>query len=329
MAFLYFAIILLLALVFGYLNSLNGAASIVATLVSSRALAPRQALLLATICMCLGPFALGIAVASTIAADIIAIRAQTSTVLVAALLGAILWVSIALWLKIPSSTTQAFVGSLIGAVWIGFGEQAVLMPGLVKTLMAIFLSPILGIVAGFWLVKVCYRLSANASPRVNIWFKRGQIVVCAFMALAYGANDGQKIMGIVALGLVTTNLIPNFAIPLWVVVFSAMTMGLGALIGSWGLIQTVGGKFYQVRPVHGFGAQVASGTILLSASLLGGPVSTSQVITSAIVGAGSAQRIQQVRWQLVQRILVAWLLTLPVAALAGAAIYVVLVRLVG
>ena len=327
MTVVYFIPILLLTLVFGYMNSVNGAATIVATLISSRALSPRRSLILATIGICAGPFLLGVAVAGTIGTDIVAAEAQTSNVLIAALLGAIVWVGLALWLKIPSSTTQAFVGSLIGVVLIGYGQDAVLMPGLTKTLVAIFLSPVLGIVVGFWLVKLCYRLSSSASPRINVWFKRGQVLMCAMMAVAYGANDGQKIMGILAFGLVASGLLTQFAIPTWVVIFSAATMGLGAFLGSWRLIHTIGGGFYRVRPVHGFGAQIASGTILLSASILGGPVSSSQVITSAVVGAGTAERIQQVRWRVVQNVIFAWLLTLPLSALAGAGIYTLLERL--
>lgn len=327
MTVLYFIPILLLTLVFGYMNSVNAAGTIVATLISSRALSPRRSLVLATIAMCAGPFILGFAVAGTIGSDIVASQAQTASVLIAALLGAIAWIGLALWLKIPSSTTQAFVGSLIGVVLIGYGRNAVLMPGLTKTLLATFLSPVLGIIVGFWLVKLCYRLSAGASPHVNVWFKRGQVLMCAVMALAYGANDSQKIMGILAFGLVATGLITQFAIPPWVVVFSAATMGLGAFLGSWRLIHTIGGRFYRIRPVHGFGAQMASGTILLTASVLGGPVSTSQVLTSAVIGAGSAERIQQVRWSAVQQVLLAWLLTLPLSALTGAGIYALIERL--
>jgi len=317
----YFLPILGLTLIFGYLNSLNGAASIVATLVSSRAMSPRRAILLAALCMSAGPFLMGAAVAGTVGADMVAAQAQTSTVLAAALVGAIAWVLLTVRLKIPSSTTQAFVGSLIGAVLIGFGEDAVLLPGVIKTLAALFLSPILGIIGGYWLVKVCYRLSSHAGPRVNVWFKRGQVGMTAMLALAYGANDGQKIMGILVFGLVATKLVQGFQIPAWVVAFSAGTMMLGTILGSWSLIHTLGDKFYRVRPVHGFGAQVASGTILLSASILGGPVSSSQVIASAIVGAGSAERVQQVRWHTVTRILSGWLLTLPISALAGAGVY--------
>jgi PiT family inorganic phosphate transporter len=324
---LYFIPILLLTLVFGYLNSLNGAASIVATLISSRALSPRKALILAALCMCAGPFVLGAAVAGTVGADMVAPEARTADILIAALVGAIFWVLVAVWMKIPSSTTHAFVGSLVGAVVIGFGHDAVLLPGLTKTLVALMLSPVLGIVGGYWLVKLCYSLSADASPQINHTFKRGQVVVCALMAVAYGANDGQKIMGILAFGLVATKLIHNFDVPAWVVVFSALTLGLGAMLGSWRLINVLGNNLYRIRPVHGFGAQVASGTILLSASLLGGPVSTSQVITSAIVGAGSAQRIQQVRWQMVGRVFSAWMFTLPLSALAGGLTYWLLIRL--
>jgi PiT family inorganic phosphate transporter len=319
------AIILALALVYGYLNGLHGSASIVSTMISSRALGPRQALLLAAVGISAGPFLLGVAVASTIGAELIAVDDSTAAVVAAGLMGAILWSAATFWLKIPSSISQALIGGLFGAVWVS--SQNLMVSGLQKTLVGLFLSPILGILFGFILVRFSYSLSASATPHINLWFKRGQILVSLLMAIAFGANDGQKIMGVVTLGLVATGFLSTFDVPLWVVGFAATAIGAGTLIGGWRLIHTLGGKFYKIRPIHGFGAQLASGMVLLSAAALGGPVSGSQVVASAIVGAGSADRIQKVRWSVVRSILTGWLLTLPVSALAGALVYLAIEKI--
>jgi len=321
MEFAVFLPILVLTVIFGYLNSLNGSASIVATLISSRALSPWLAVGLTAASMFLGTFVLGVAVATTMGVDLVTAEAQTVDVLLATLIAAIIWVTFAVWLRIPSSATQAFVGSLAGVVWIGYSLDAMSMSGFGRVLLALFLSPVLGIVGGYWLVKLFFRLGESATPGINKYFKRGQILMCIFLAVSYGANDGQKIMGILAFGLIATKIIHTFAVPEWVIMLSATTMVFGTLIGSWRLIRTLGDKFYRVQPVHGFGAQMASGVVLLSASLLGGPVSSSQVIASAIVGAGSAQRVHLVRWAVVRRILTGWVFTLPISATLGALVY--------
>ncbi len=321
------AVILGLALVYGYLNGVHGSASVVAAMISSRAVGPRQALLLAAAGFILGPFVLGVAIASTVGRELVSAAATTDVVVIAALLGAIFWCVTAWWLKVPSSISQAMIGGLIGAVWAGYGQQAIRMPGLYKTLLSLFLSPVLGLIIGYVLVRLAYLLSASATPHINQWFKRGQVLVSMLMAVAFGANNGQIIMGIVTFGLVATGFTRTFSVPAWVVVFTALTGGLGTVMGGWRLIHTLGGKFYKIRPIHGFGAELASGLVILSAAILGGPVSGSQVVTSAIVGAGSADRIQKVRWGVVQQIIAGWLLTLPFSALVGALVYIALGRI--
>jgi PiT family inorganic phosphate transporter len=220
MELLFFIPILILTLVFGYLNSLNGAATIVATLIASRALRPWQAVGLTAAGMAVGTYLLGVAVATTIGVDLVVTEAQTATVLLATLTACITWVSFAVWLRIPSSATQAFIGSLAGVVWIGYGLDAVSLDGFSRVLLALFLSPVLGVIGGYWLVKLCYRLSQRASPRINNWFKGGQVLMCGLLAVAYGANDGQKIMGILVFGLIATRLIHSFAVPPWAVALS-------------------------------------------------------------------------------------------------------------
>jgi inorganic phosphate transporter, PiT family len=327
MSSLSLAIILVLAALYGYLNGQHGSASIVATMISSRAIGPRSALLLAALGITIGPFLLGVAVANTIGIELISPEARTVPVVVAALVGAIVWSSVTLWLNIPSSISQALIGGLIGAALAGFGGDSVMASGLLKALAGLFFSPVLGLFVGFWLVKITYWLAASATPHINIWFKRGQILMSLLMAIAFGANDGQKIMGVVVLGLVAVGFTNSFQVPLWVTALSAATIGIGTLAGGWSLIHKLGGKFYKIRPIHGFSAQLASGLVIFAAAELGGPVSGSQVVISAIVGAGSADRIQQVRWGVARQILVGWMLTLPLSALIAALVYFVTEKL--
>ncbi len=316
--------ILALALLYGYLNGLHGSASIVATVVSSRALEPRAALMLAAVGIGLGPLLLGVAVANTIGAELISPQATTVPVLVAALVGAIAWSSLTLRLNIPSSLSHALIGGIIGAGLAGFGLNGMQVAGLNKVLLALFLSPLLGLGSAFLLTRLTYRLTIRATPGMNRWLRRWQVIFSMLLAVAFGANDGQKIVAVMTLGLVATGLLDSFSIPLWVVCLSATTIAVGTLVGGYGVMRTLGSKFYKIRPVHGFSSQVASGLIILGAGLAGGPVSGSQVVTSAILGSGSADRLHKVRWHVAQQILVGWLLTIPLSAVASWIVYVVI-----
>lgn len=293
-------------------------------MISSRALHPRLALVLAAASISLGPFVLGTAVAHTVAVEFVRPEAATVRVVVAALLGAIIWATLTLWLKIPSSISQALFGGLIGGSWAGFGLTSIQTAGLVKVLIALFVSPILGLIVALLLVRLIYFVGQWADPHINRWFNRGQVIAAVLMAVSFGANDGQKLIAVIALGLTASGITHTFTIPEWVIVLSAATIALGTLTGGMRLIKTLGVKFYKIRPVHGFGAQVASAGIILGAGLLGGPVSGSQVVTSSILGAGSADRIQKVRWSVAQQILIGWVLTLPFSILFAMIAYRVL-----
>lgn len=314
------SIIVIFVLIFGYgyLDGVLSSASIVAAAISSRALSARSAFWLAAISMSLGPFLLGTAVASTIGSQLIAPQAATLPVISAGLIGAMAWSSFALWLRVPVSISQALIGGLMGAAWVGFGREAIMATGLTKTLLGLFLSPPLGLLVGYLVVKLTYRLCLNATPHINRRFQQAQILLSVLMAIAFSANDSQKIMGVMVLALIASGWLQHFTVPLWVVAFSAAAIGVGALVGSWRLIHTMGGKFYKIRPVHGFGAQFASDLVLVGAAALGGPVSGSQIVTSAIVGAGSADRLQKVRWGVLGNILVGWVLTIPFSAVVSA-----------
>ncbi|MBZ0307725.1 MAG: inorganic phosphate transporter, partial [Anaerolineae bacterium] len=204
MHFSMMAAIIVLAIGYGYLNGLHGSASIVATLISSRSLNPRGALMLAALGVTIGPFLFGVAVANTIGAKLISGEASTAAVVVAALISTLAWSSLTFRLSIPSSISQTLVGSLIGAAWAGYGHQAILAGGLKTTLAGLFLSPVLGLIVGFLLIRLILRLSASATPHINRWFRRGQVIISFFMAMSFGANDSQKMMGVITLGLVAT-----------------------------------------------------------------------------------------------------------------------------
>jgi len=317
-------VLIFIALVFGFYNGLHDSSNVVATVISTRAMRPRLALWMAAIANAVGPLIFGVAVAKTIGHEVVADRAVTLPVVYAALLAAISWNVITLKLGIPSSTSHALIGGMVGPVLAGYGTGAILLPGLLKVLSALFLSPILGMLAGYWIIKICLFLARGATPRINIWFQRGQILTAVTLALSHGTNDAQKTMGVITLGLVATGSLSHFYIPTWVILVSAAAIGAGTLLGGWSLIRTLGRGFYRVRPIHGFSAQTASSIVILGAALLGGPVSTTHVVSSAIVGAGSAERVQKVRWGVVNNIVVSWFLTIPAAAALGALLFVII-----
>jgi PiT family inorganic phosphate transporter len=320
-------LLIVIALVFGFYNGLHDSSNVVATVISTRALSPRRALWMAAIAEGTGPLIFGVAVATTIGDEVVAREAVTLPVVYAALLAAIGWNVVTLLLGIPSSTSHALVGGIVGAVWAGYGLDSIQTAGLTKVLTALFLSPILGGLAGYWFVKFLFFLARGATPRINAWFKRGQLITAVTLAVSHGSNDAQKTMGVIALGLVATGHLHTFHVPLWVILTSAGAIGVGTLFGGWSLIRTLGRGFYHVRPIHGFSAQGASSIVILGAALLGGPVSTTHVVSSAIVGAGSAERVQKVRWGVVQNIVMSWFLTIPAVSVASALIYMLIHRM--
>jgi PiT family inorganic phosphate transporter len=317
-------VIIAIALIFDFLNGFHDAANIVATMIASRAMSPRSALLIGAVAVFAGPFLFGVAVATTIGSEVVDPEAITSLVIIAALTSAILWNLFTWYFGWPSSTSHALIGGLVGAVVVAVGVSAIYLDGLVKVLLALFLSPILGLVLGYLMLKLIYFLSRGASPRINSFFKRSQLGTSLALGLSHGTNDAQKTMGIIAMAMVTTGYVAEFHVPWWVVALSASAIAVGTALGGWRLIETLGGKFYKIRPVHAFSSQLTSSGIILGAALLGGPVSTTQVVSSAIMGTGSADRLSKVRWTVGRDIAVAWLLTIPVAALLAAGLYLAL-----
>jgi PiT family inorganic phosphate transporter len=315
-----------LSLLFDFLNGIHDSSNVVATMLSSRALSPRFALGMTALANFLGPFVFGVAVATTIGHEIVAAEVINEKVLLAALVSAIGWNLLTWYLGFPSSSSHALIGGFIGAVVMGAGWQAIQLAGLEKILIALFTSPIIGFLVGYLILRVTLILSWNASPRINHFFRRSQVFTALALALSHGTNDAQKTMGIIALALVISGSQSVFHVPLWVVFACALMIGLGTALGGWRLIRTLGGKFYRIRPVDGFASQFASAAVILAASLFGGPVSTTQVVSSAIMGVGAAERPNKVRWGVAQEIVTAWVMTIPATALVAAGVYALLLR---
>jgi PiT family inorganic phosphate transporter len=210
---------------------------------------------------------------------------------------------------------------MLGAIIISSGATAVNLNGLTKIALGLLISPVLGLATGFLLMRFTLFLARGSSPRINVLFKKGQIFSSFGLALSHGTNEAQKTMGILTLGLVTAGIIPSFEVPRWVIFVSAGTTAVGTGLGGWRLIRTLGYRIYKLRPIHGFVSQFAGAGVILGAALTGSPVSTTQVMSSAIMGTGSAERISKVRWRVGYELLVAWLITIPVCALLASVFY--------
>ena len=314
-------VMIALSIVFDFLNGIHDSSNIVATMIASRAFSPRVALGITAVAHFVAPFIFGVAVATTIGHEVVAAEAITINVLIAALASAIIWNLLTWFLGIPSSSSHALIGGMIGAVGIGAGLNAIELQGLEKILIALFISPIIGLILGYFFTRVVFFLARDATPKINIFFKRSQIVSAIALSLSHGTNDAQKTMGIITLGLVVAGVIPEFKVPLWVITISAAAIALGTAMGGWKLIKTLGSKFYKIRPVHGFSSQLTSAFVILGASIVGGPVSTTQVVSSSIMGVGSADRVKMVRWGVAKEIMVAWLITIPATAAVAAGVY--------
>jgi len=314
-------IVIGLALLFDFLNGVHDSSNIVATMISSRAFRPQTALGLTALANFLGPFLFGVAVATTIGDEVAQSSALSINVILACLVGAILWNLLTWFLGIPSSSSHALIGGILGAVLAGAGFEAIKLQGLEKVLIALFASPLIGFVVGFLFTRLIYFLVRNATLGINEVFKKGQLVTALAMALSHGTNDAQKTMGIITLSLVIGGSLDSFHVPFWVILASAGAIGLGTALGGWRLIRTLGSRFYKIRPLHSFSTQLTSGIVILAASVLRMPVSTSQVVSSAIIGVGSSESFGKVRWSVAEEIVTAWFVTIPASALVAAGLY--------
>lgn len=320
-----------MALFFDYSNGFHDAANVVATIITTGALSPRKALLMAAICEFTGPFLFGTAVAETIGKNIIDVSTFDTKIIglsislvIAALIGAIAWNLITWFWGLPSSSSHALVGGMVGAVLVTYGPDKIIWKGLIYVVCVLILSPILGLIFGTLFFKVTIHLSRNATPKAKYFFNRMQILSSIALSLSHGANDAQKSMGLITMSLVILGLSPTFHIPFWVIASCAAAIALGTASGGWRIIKTVGSRIYRLRSVHAFCAQTSSAAVILGAALLGGPVSTTHVVSSSIMGVGAGQRISAVRWGVAKNIVVAWFITIPASAvMAGLSLFLI------
>jgi PiT family inorganic phosphate transporter len=313
-------IVILLALIASFLVGIHDSSNI-ATMISSRAYSPRVALTITSVAEFLGPLIFGVKVARTIGRNVVSPDAINIEVILATLVSAILWIFLTWFLRIPSSYSHSLVGGFVGSVLVAAGWQAIQVHGLMTILVWLLISPVIGFAFGLVLLTLILRLSWDASPRINNFFKRSQLVSVIALALGQGANDSAKSMGIITLALMIEGYLHVFIVPIWVILICSAALALGTSLGGMRLIRTVGGKFYKIHPVDGFTSQLASAFVIISASLLGGPVSTTQVVSSSIMGVGTAERPNKVRWGVAREIGTAWLLTIPASALMSAGLY--------
>jgi PiT family inorganic phosphate transporter len=323
-----------LAVTFDYINGFHDTANAIATSVSTRAHKPEHAILLSATANFVGALVFGTAVAGTIGGGIVQdkmILSNGSMVLAAALLGAISWNLITWALAIPSSSSHALVGGLIGAAIASAGTGAVQWGNFaVKVVVPLVSSPILGLLIGVALMIVLLNVFVHANPRhMNERFRRLQIVSATYMALSHGSNDAQKTMGIMTLALFNANAIQDKTVPTYVIIMAATAMSLGTAAGGWRIMKTMGQRVVKLDPVHGFAAETTAASIIMGASHFGMPVSTTHVISSAIMGVGTSENPNAVRWSVARGIITAWILTIPCAGAIAAAAYLALQLLSG
>jgi len=311
------SIVVFLALSFDFINGFHDTANAIATSVSTRALSPRNAILLAASLNFIGALTFT-GVAKSIGGKVAdpATLEHGMIIVIAALIAAIAWNLITWWYGIPSSSSHALIGSMAGAVIGAAGVQGINASGFASIIKGLIFSPIIAFVIGFILMKVIYFAFANFRPhRVNKSFRALQIVTAAFQSFTHGTNDAQKAMGVITFALVAGGLQNDLEVPLWVKVAAATAMGLGTSVGGWKIIKTMGTKIFKIEPANGFTADLTSSSVILGATITGFPVSTTHVVTSSILGVGASKRFRDVKWEVAGKILLTWFITIPITAL--------------
>lgn len=334
-------IVVALALVFALTNGLLDASSVVATFIACGAGTPLQAVLLASVFGLLGAMFGGSAVADTVA-KIVGLPAQPPllNVLLAALLGSVLW-NLTTWhFGLPSSSTHSLVGGLIGAVCVSSGYEHVLwgwteliydhhLTGIVKVFAALIISPLLGFTIAYWLQKIVSFSLRNAKTTVNKRLKKLQWFTAALLAYSHGANDTQKIMGLITMALLSGNLLQQQATPGWVRIAGGLVMFAGTMFGGWSIMKTLGLSIFAIRPIHSLNSQLSADSAIVLATVLGVPISTTHVVAGSVIGVGAADEYRMVNWQVGKEMIAAWVMTIPAAATISAVLYQLLVRLTG
>jgi PiT family inorganic phosphate transporter len=330
-ALLALIIIVILGLAFDFINGFHDTANAIATSVATRVLSPGRAVLMASSLNVVGALT-GTAVASTVGKGIVPHEVATQQLVAAALLSAITWNLITWWYGIPSSSSHALVFSIVGAGIAEAGADVIIVDGVSKVLEGMVFSPLLGFLGAFLILFGLLWLVARKSPRlINRVFGRLQVLSAAYMAFSHGGNDAQKTMGVITLALASYHgwSGDEWEVPLWVILSAALAMGLGTAIGGWRIVRTMGLKVVELRPIDGFAAETAAATVIETASRLGIPVSTTHVISSAIMGVGATRRASAVRWGVAGRIVAAWVVTIPICVILGWMLYKLLHLITG
>ncbi len=320
-----------LVLIFTYVNGFHDGCNVVATIIASRSMGPKKALLWASLFEFIGAAFLGTAVAVTIGKGIIdpvVLSSNTNVglfMVFSAISCALVWNIITWLIAIPSSSSHALIGGIVGAGIGAYGFDVINWHiFFYKVLLIMFLTPIIGMIVGYVLTKIIFSLLANCSSKINFFIKRIQFLSMCFLGASHGTNDAQKSMGLIAMLLATSGIIQGFYVPKWVIFACALAISLGVLSGGWRLIKTIGFRIFRLEPIHSFNAQLAAGSVIYVSGLLGGPVSTSQIMSSSIMGVGAAHRFKEVRWIIAKDIFMAWFITIPVVCVASLISYWVL-----
>ena len=320
-------IVVVLALIFDFINGFHDTANAIATSVSTRAISPSKAIIMAAVLNFLGAM-ISTGVAKTIGGDIVVGHIE-QPIIIASLIGAIVWNLLTWKVGLPSSSSHALVGGMIGGVLMSdMGVAGLNFTGIGKIVAALVISPLAGLGMGYIIMTIIFRIFANASPsKLNHRFKKMQIITAATMAFSHGSNDAQKSMGIITLALFSGGVLTEFEVPTIVKLLAATAMALGTSLGGWSIIKTVGGKIFKLEPVNGFAADLNSSITVFVATMLHLPVSTTHVVSGSIMGVGAAKRIRAVRWGVAQQMVMAWVLTIPCTAAMGALSYVIVMSL--
>lgn len=328
------AIVIIIALIFTLTNGLHDASSVVATMIACKAASPVQAILIASIFGLLGVFFSGNQVADTVSAIIkVSPSINLIHILIASLLGAVVWNIVTWRIGIPSSSTHALVGGLIGAAWIANGPDSILwgvselfsgnhqVVGIMKVIVSLIFSPVLGFSIAYVIQKISMLLLRNAKFSINRTINKLQWIVAAALAFSHGANDSQKITGLISLALISAGVVNSHAVPPFIKIAIGLIMFLGTALGGWKIMKTIGNKIYDLRPIHSLNSMISSGTSILFATFTGAPVSTTHVVVGGIMGVGSADEYRMVNWNIGKEIVTAWFITIPCSAIASSIIY--------
>ena len=327
--------IIIIALLFALINGFHDGCNVIATIVTSRSMSPRSALVLACIAEFIGAIALGTAVALTIGKGILSSQVfelpmiAIQKILLSTVIGAILWNLITWFIGLPSSSSHALVGGMVGSSVVSIGLSGVMWNSFFfKVVLPLLMAPLLGFIGGFIIMKLSAAIFRNHKPSITIVFKKVQAVTMIFLAGSHGSNDAQKAMGIIALSLTACGS-GSFSVPLWAMVSCAAAISVGLSFGGWRIIKTIGKQVSKMTPLHSFDSQISSGLIVYFSSILGFPVSTTQVVGSSVMGVGAGYKAKSVRWSITKDILTAWLITIPASGLMAAATFMLLTTCVG